>query len=222
MEDELVTFRKFVTKNEAQALKDKLEAHGIQANLVDNIPVFDASFSGNKMSDTYEVKIPAEDFDRANELTVEIAESEILEIPEDYYLFSFSIDELLAIVYSYNEWGEIDQTLARKILTDKGVEVDESKVEFIKKEALAEETKHVKVSTTLLIISYLLAFTSLYGIIFGYVILTSKKTLSTGEVIYAYDKEMRNHGRNILIMGAATALIFVLKITLLPPVEMSY
>lgn len=47
--------------------------------------------------------------------------AEICRLPKDYYLFSFTDFELIDILKNKGDWGEIDYTLALKILEDRGL-----------------------------------------------------------------------------------------------------
>ena len=56
------------------------------------------------------------------------AEKEIEVIDDDYYLLSFSDDELIDVVSKSDEWNKFDVSLAKKLLKERGNEItnDES------------------------------------------------------------------------------------------------
>jgi len=209
-DQELVPFRQFVSEQEAIELKNKLIDNDIYAEVADNKPTFDVTFSNNNVGNKYEVKIKEEDFKAAEEIMKELSEQQIIGLPEDYYLFSFKDEELFEIIQNYDEWGDLDNILARKILLDRGFIIDEKQIADLKEQRLNELSKSDKVSRIWIVVSYFLAFTGIYGLIFGYVIMTSTKTIPDGNVIPSYDEYTRKQGKIIFYIGVVFTVIFVL------------
>ncbi len=210
IEDEFLLFRQFILKDEALALVKKLDEGGIEAILGDNKAPFDVTFSGNTSMDKYDVKIRKRDFESADLLITESSDEAIHDLPNDYYLYSFTIDELYQILARYDEWGEIDIALAKKILTDHGENIDDELLRIYKKKRLAQLAKPEKVNKVWLILSYFLALSGIYGIAFGQIIYSSRKTLPDGTIVPTYTKNDRKEAKIIFYIGLLACIIFLL------------
>lgn len=210
IEDEFLLFRQFILKDEALALVKKLDEGGIEAILGDNKAPFDVTFSGNTSMDKYDVKIRKRDFESADLLIAESSDEAIHDLPNDYYLYSFTIDELYQILARYDEWGEIDIALAKKILTDHGENIDDELIRIYKKKRLAQLAKPEKVNKGWLILSYFLALSGIYGIAFGQIIYSSRKTLPDGTIVPTYTKNDRKEAKIIFYIGLLACIIFLL------------
>ena len=79
--------------------------------------------SNNELNNEFKLKLRKDDFGKVDQLLIDIAEKQITSISNDYYLFEFNDDELLGIIKNKDEWGIFDYILAKKILTDHGVEL---------------------------------------------------------------------------------------------------
>ncbi|MBK7605273.1 MAG: hypothetical protein IPI15_17220 [Saprospiraceae bacterium] len=178
IEDEFLLFRQFILKDEALALVKKLDEGGIEAIFGDNKAPFDVTFES------------------ADLLIAGSSDEAIHDLPNDYYLYSFTIDALYHILARYDEWGEIDLALAKKILTERGENIDDELIRIYKEKRLAQLAKPEKVNKSWLILSYFLALTGIYGIAFGHIIYSSNKTLPDGKVLPTYtenDAKEENH-----------------------------
>ncbi len=123
-------------------------------------------------------------------------------LPEDYYLFSFSNNELIEVIQKKDEWNEIDYLLAIKLLKNRGVEITSEDIEKTQKDRLSQLKKPEKSARSWIIAGYIIAMLGgLLGFIIGYVLLTQKKTLPNGERVYEYIESDRKHGKNILYVG---------------------
>ena len=203
-------FRQFILKDEALALVKKLDEGGIEAILGDNKAPFDVTFSGNTSMDKYDVKIRKRDFESADLLIAETSDEAIHDLPNDYYLYSFTIDELYQILARYDEWGEIDIALAKKILTERGENIDDELISIYKKKRLTQLALPEKVNKGWLIVSYFLALSGIYGIAFGQIIYSSRKTLPDGTIVPTYTKNDRKEAKIIFYIGLLACIIFLL------------
>ena len=210
IEDEFLLFRQFILKDEALALVKKLDEGGIEAILGDNKAPFDVTFSGSTSMDKYDVKIRKRDFESADLLIAETSDEAIHDLPNDYYLYSFTIDELYQILARYDEWGEIDIALAKKILTERGENIDDELISIYKKKRLTQLALPEKVNKGWLIVSYFLALSGIYGIAFGHIIYSSNKTLPDGKVVPTYTENDRKAGKIIFYIGLLACIIFLL------------
>lgn len=190
-----------------------LEDEGIGCILGDNIPPFDLTFSGSTVLHEYEIRIHPTDFERAHEILEDWARNLMYDVDKDHYLFEFKDEELYEILLKPDEWSTHDYTLARKILEQRGVVVDEGLLKSLRKERIKELAQPEKGQRVWIATGYIMVLLGLvffyawfFGLIIGYFLWKSKKTLPNGERIYTYSLTDRTQGR----------MIFVLSLILLP------
>lgn len=98
MKEEFVTFEKFNNESIAIDFGSLLNKNKIDF-LIENISInFDPILSNNEFGKEYCVKIKKDDFEKANDILREKAKKEINEIQDDYYLLSFSNEELIDVI----------------------------------------------------------------------------------------------------------------------------
>lgn len=211
MTEEFITFEKFNHKDSANELIKLIEKKNIEYFLENNSLSFDPTFANNGFGTEYCLKIKKKDFDRVNEILFEKSEKEINEIEKDYYLFTFSDDELIEVISKSDEWNAFDVSLAKKLLNEKGIDISSERIEKIKEQRLLELSKPEKNHVGFLIFGYISAlFGGLWAFFIGWHLLTYKKTLPDGNRIYAYSKDDRKHGNRILITGIIFFVLWLL------------
>ena len=195
-------FRSFSTLAQAQELEALLNENNISTVLGDNIAPVDVTFSGSTLLNKYEVKISPFDFEKAEFIVEEEAGNLLDKIDKEYYLFSFTNDELYEVLIKSDEWNPFDYKLAQKLLINRGEKVDAEMLDSLKKERLKALAKPEESQKSWIIAGYLFSFLGGgVGVIIGYSLWSSKKTLPNGERIYSYKSEDRKHGKNIFIIG---------------------
>lgn len=211
MENADSIFRKFSTIEQANELKELLDRNGIKSTLGDNLPPVDITFSGSTVQHQYEVRILQSDFKQAEEILVKDAENIINEIDRDYHLFEFTNEELYEILLKSDEWSSLDYTLAQKILEERGKSVDKELLNSLRDERLKYLAQPEGNQKGWIIGGYIFAIIGgLIGLIVGYSLWTSKKTLPNGEKVYSYSDHDRKHGKYIFILGLIIAPLYVL------------
>jgi len=209
---EFITYEKFATVPELKELVELLEANNIPYELEDDVQIFDVSFANIQHHRDYRIKLLQSDFDKATELRNAIVLSELDEIDPGYYLFDFTDEELIDLIAKQDEWSPFDFQLAQKILKDRGNEISTQKINELKEERIEELAKPEKHHGFRIGLGYVFAsLGGLIGIIIGYHLISSKKTLPTGQRIYTYSESDRKQGRRILIIGIP---IFVIGIAI--------
>ena len=202
MNENYSIFRKFSTLEQATELKELLSKSGIDSELADNVPSVDITFSGNTLQNEIEVRIKQTDFKKAEEILEKDAENLINEIDRDYYLFEFTDEELYEILLKSDEWNAFDYTLAQKILTERGKSIDKDLLNSLKNERLKDLAKPEENQTPWIIAGYIFAILGGFlGLIIGYFLWTSKKTLPNGQKVYSYSAKDRKHGKYIFYIG---------------------
>lgn len=211
MKEEFVTFEKFNNESLAVDFGSLLNKNKIDF-LIENISInFDPILSNNEFGKEYCVKIKKDDFEKANDILREKAKKEINEIQDDYYLLSFSSEELIDVIEKSDEWNKFDVELALKLLNERGNEITTKQINELKKQRIIELSKPEEGQNIYIIIGYISALLGgLLGVFIGWHLLTFKKTLPNGNRIYAYSENDRKHGNRILILGAVFIVVWIL------------
>lgn len=211
MKEEFVIFQKFNTESQALDFGSLLNENKIEF-LIENISInFDPILSNNEFGKEYCVKIKQNYFEKVNDILREKTKTEINEIQDDYYLLSFSNQELLEVIEKSDEWNKFDVELAYKLLKEKGNEITAEQINEIKKQRIIELSKPEEGQNIYIIIGYICAILGGFlGIFIGWHLSTFKKTLPNGNRIYAYSENDRKQGNRILILGIVFTVIWIL------------
>lgn len=211
MNENYSVFRKYPTLEQVKDLETLLNQNNIATEIADNIPPVDSSFSGSTLQNQYEIKIQLTDFEKAEKVLDENAENLIDQIDKDYYLFSFSDDELYEILLKADEWNEFDYKLAQKILIQRGKSVDTELLKALKKQRIELLAKPEENQKSWIMAGYIFAILGGFlGILIGYSLWTSKKSLPNGQKVYSYDEKDRVHGKNIFYIGLIILPFYVI------------
>jgi len=211
MKEEFVIFEKFNTESLAVDFGSLLNKNKIDF-LIENISInFDPILSNNEFGKEYCIKIKKDDFEKANDILREKAKTEINEIQDDYYLLSFSNEELIEVIKKSDEWNKFDVELAHKLLKERGNEITAEQINEIKTQRIIELSKPEEGQNIYIIIGYVCALLGgLLGVFIGWHLSTYKKTLPNGNRIYAYSENDRKQGNRILILGAIFIVFWIL------------
>ena len=196
----MILYQKFNVQHDALELGRVLSENGIEYKLEVGKPGFNPAFVFDA---EFRILLTESDFEKANDLFVS-------NISEDYYLITFSDDELLEIITKRDEWNDFDFNLAQKLLKERGKEVNPEVVKFLEKQRF-ETLKAPEVSQkTWIYAGYILGVVSgLLGLFIGLSLMSSKKVLPNGERVYSYIQTDRKHGLYIVIISAIMLLISV-------------
>ncbi|MBE5321353.1 hypothetical protein IM793_19480 [Pedobacter sp. MR2016-19] len=208
MNTDFVTFQRFNDRAAALALAETFRENGIECGLEDVSENFDVSFANNEINKDFRIKLKPADFERADTLLLQLAEKDLADIDPGYYIFDFSNEELKEIIEKQDEWSSLDFLLAKKILKERGVEVNVSQIQTFKEKRLEALAKPVESPKVLIVAGYILAFFGgLIAIIIGAYLRTHKRTLPNGERVFGYAASDRAHGERILIIGVLTLIL---------------
>ena len=206
---ELITYKKYRTAEDAIELIDLLKSNSIEY-FVENIsPSVDLTFTGGtELDDKIAIKLKSTDFEKIDNVLNRIATENIDFVDKNHYLFDFSDDELYEILENFNEWSKTDFILAQKILNDRGETISDAKVQELIDKKIEELKRPEKGHKGWLIFGFISAILGgLLGIFIGYHHFRFKKSIPTGEKVYAYDTETRRTGLQMYYVGVI-ALIF--------------
>lgn len=202
MQNNYLRFKQFASKEQATDLQQFLIANGIDAQLADNIPPVDVTFSGSTIHNEYEVQILGAHFTKATQLLEVHAAQDLEAIDKDYYLFSFTDEELYDILLKADEWSAFDYTLAQKLLEERGKPIDATKLKELKQQRLQDLAKPETDQKAWIIAGYFFALMGgAVGLIVGYYLWKAKKTLPNGQEVYTYTRNNRLHGQYIFFIG---------------------
>jgi hypothetical protein len=209
--NEFVLFQSFFTEDEAIAIIEPLQNGGIEYQLERSKELLDRAFIGDNLEKKIFLKIKSTDFFKANEILDARILQNITSLEKDYYLFSFTNDELIEILRKPDEWSRQDFLIARKILTERGQPINEEVIKDLKSKRINELSREESEPALTIVAGYILALLfSLVGLFFGLAFLTAKKNIPNGKKVFTYTKSTRKHGRNIVILSAVSLFLFVM------------
>jgi len=211
MKEEFLIFQKFNSESQAVEIGNLLKENDVEF-LIENISInFDPILSNNDFGKEYCVKIKKDAFEKANDILCKKVKTEINEIQDDYYLLSFTNEELIDVIEKSDEWNKFDVELAHKLLKERGNEITTEQINELKKQRIIELSKPEVGQNVYIIIGYICAFLGgLLGIFIGWHLLTFKKTLPNGNRIYAYSENDRKQGNRIIILSGIFIVIWIL------------
>lgn len=208
-EQPFLTYQRFIDKQEAEEMAAILKENNIDYLLEDHSASFDPSFSNNELLKEYRIKLRRTDFEQADLIQKNIAESQLNTIDKDYYLFTFTDKELIDVITQSDEWSQLDYMLAQKLLKDRGIDINSDTLESLKKERMRELAQPDENQKGWIIVGYLFAlFGGLLGIFTGWHLSAHKKTLPNGDRVYAYRLSDRIHGKRIFILGIVSLILW--------------
>jgi hypothetical protein len=212
MNSQFLTFRRFNEAVLAKQLTDVLDENDIEYDVTQESLVANPLLvSGDELSMEYIIKLKQQDFDKVNELLVAGEEQAVSDVESDYYLYDFTDQELLDIVKNFDEWSAFDFALARKILKDRGVVINDRNIADFKQDKIDMLKQPEESQRFWIVLGYIFAFLGgLLGIFIGWYLATSKKTLPNGEQVYSYAEEDRKQGKNILTFGVIMLIVSVI------------
>jgi hypothetical protein len=220
MEGKFVKYRSFNDKPLATELYQKLSEAGIPVAWEDTEGFFDVTFANNEILHLYYVKIKQEDFKKVDELLMNSIMENDQQPIGDYYLFSFSNDELIDVLKSPDEWNAFDMHWARKILASKGIELNEDELRHAKAKRIEELEKPWILDKLWLLCAFSLSvvafwFIHIYvaaAVIFiSSYISFSKKTMPDGQRVMAFSDTDRLLGKVVLVAAIALAIFILLQ-----------
>ena len=208
----LLVYRKFYEQERANGLTELLADNGIEFELTEDKENLDSIYGDKQFSKQYFVKIKGDDFKKADSILVNLSEKELETVDKDHYLYGFTDEELFEIISKPDEWNEFDFQLAKKILRERGKEINQDTIDLLKKQRLNDLAKPEEGQRNWIYAGYIFALLGgLFGVFIGWHLSTYRKTLPNGQQFYGYKQEDRKHGRRIWIIGA---IMFIISLTI--------
>jgi hypothetical protein len=195
-------FRSFYVEDDAQELATILRGRGIEVRIENTKPRIDKIIIGHSPEPNTHLKIKSTDFEKANQIIDEFILKNLEDIDKDYYLNSFSTEELVDVLRKPDEWNNQDVILARKLLEERKYSVTETELEKLSGVRAEELKKPAKGSLSWIIVGYAIAIAFGYpGIFFGLFMMSMKKVLPNGTKVLTYDRSTRLHCLAIAVIG---------------------
>jgi hypothetical protein len=207
---ELLPFRKLNDEDYCNELGKVFREHQI-AYFVKDTSIRPQLFTNTEIVKEFTLNIKAEDFERAEKLMSELSQQQLGNVDSDYYLYSFTDEELLEIVAKPDEWNSLDYNLAQKILKEKGHSLTAEKIDELKKRRVNELAKPEGSQRPWIILGYVLALLGgLLSVFIGWHLSTYKKLLPDGTRVPAYSPNDRKHGSRIFVLGASCFVVIII------------
>ena len=202
MTETFLTFRKFNDIELAKEIAGRLEQGNIQFLLEDNSRFFDPSFANSTLDSDIRIKLRPVDFVKGDKILEDFYSASLDKVDNDYYLLSFTDEELMEIVSKPDEWGAYDYQLAQKLLKERGLEIKPEVAQLLKKQRINDLARPDKPHKYWIYAGYISAILGgLFGIIIGWTLGYFKKTLPDGQRVHAFGEKDRKHGQNILLIA---------------------
>jgi hypothetical protein len=205
-----IKYRSFNDKALATELCQLLAENNIPFAWESTEGFFDVSFANNDILNLYYVKLRQEDFAKADELLMNSVMKSDQQPIGDYYLFSFSTEELIEVLQNPDEWNAFDQYWAKKILKSRGVEISDEELSKAKAKKLDELKRPWIVDKLWLFLAFTLWVVALWFVLFyaaiAVILLSvyisfSKKTMPDGQKVLAFSETDRLLGEIVLVAG---------------------
>ncbi len=211
MDKEFLTFQKFYDKEDALAFAELLQSNNITYLIDDNSIDFDVFFGYNPLDKEFNIKLQKQDFEKADEILLQMSSTELDEVAPDYYLLSFTDQKLMEILMNNDAWSRFDFLLAQKILKQRGKEVNPEIISLFKKQRMEELAKPEPSQKKLISAGYIFAILgSIFGIFIAWYLLTYKKTLPNGERVYVYSENDRKNACIMLIIAIVLLIFWII------------
>jgi len=210
MIDQFETFQSYNDIELVNQIAEKLQLKNIEFIIDKSKPLLDSSLVDTSFERNIHIKLRRKDFQDGHKALEDFYKTQLDDIDADYYLLSFSNDELNEIISKPDEWGYFDYQLAQKLLKDRGHEIDAKDLNELKENRIKELAQPEKASRLLIFFGYcFIPFGIIIGFFIGHHLFYSKRTLPNGQIVFSYRKSDRKHGDRIMVVAG---VIFILSI----------
>jgi hypothetical protein len=210
MVDQFETFLSFHDEDLANFVVEKLKNNNIQIIVEKSKPLLDAGFVDTSIDRNIHIKLKREDFQKGNKALEDYYKTQLSNVDPEYYLLSFSDDELIEIISKPDEWGHFDYQLAQKLLRERGHYIEESMLNTLRENRIKDLAKPEKASILFIFFGYcFIPFGLIIGFFIGRHLFYSKKPLPNGNLVFSYRETDRRHGNRIMII---TGIIFIISL----------
>jgi hypothetical protein len=193
-----ISLRFYETKEKAEEIQQFLFQQEINSKIFEHSDNLGREFVGESPSFKYELLIHEKDHRKASQLLKASALNELNDIDPNYFLFDYSNDELIEILVEQDEWSELDILISEKILSERGVIVDEEELALNRQRREEELAAPEKKQLGWVIFGYVcVIMIPFVGIITGVSLWKTRKRLPNGNKVPYYDTTVRKNGQII-------------------------
>ena len=205
------TFLSFHDEGQAEIVGKTLDAHGIRFGIVKSRQLLDTNFVGAAFDQNIHVKLDRADFKKAHAALSDYYESQLNDIQPDYFLFSYTNEELQQVIAKPDEWGHLNYQLALRIMAGRGAQIADDRLAELNRQRLRELARPDATDVAFLFIAYcLIPFGFLPSFLIGRHLAFSTRTLPNGDVVYSYRDVDRRHGSRIMLIAGALFFLCLL------------
>lgn len=196
-------YRDFFLLEQAEEVTHLLEKSGIPYKLEKSEVLIDEAIVGNSLTPKIVLRLQPIHFQRANEVIKENIKL-TPEILEAHYLNQLDARELLEIIEKPDEWSVEDVVVARAILAQRGIPIDEASIHQMQRERLQLLRAGKDVSLAQLLLFYLVIFGvsilfsgyfMLAGLALSWYYWKDMTVDTTGTKFYTYKSSVRQIGK---------------------------
>ncbi len=156
------------------------------------------------------IKVSPDKFLEVDKIQHILASKNIENVDSSHYLFDFTDAELYEILIKSEEWSAFDYELSKKILIDRGKQIDNGFLDSLKAVRINDQMKPESIQSNTIVLGYVFTLIGGFiGIFIGWNIISTKKTLPNGDRIYVYDEKDRIQGKRIVITGLIVKAIYI-------------
>lgn len=229
--DNYLTFQEFENREDAEKIALVLEENHIPVSIEKTPDLLDNVIIGRQYNNYVQLRIPADRFADAQKILIENTKVDLDSVDRNYMLFALTNEELMDVIAKPDQWGAYNYNLAKLILEERNMHVDNKKVDEIKLEYKKEIYETRSLNTIWLVLGYGFSILSLIavftnnirallfvygfdllpgvlGIILGLYVINTKRTLPDGSQMLSFNDAARKHGWFMLVLAAiAVSLI---------------
>lgn len=207
-------YRIISKREDGNELFEILENNKIEFSLIQNAFEVDTTFSGSPYQAEIQILLDPADFERVDLLMADLAKSQLDLSDRNHYLYRFTTKELLDLLREKDEWSVYDFELAKVILNERGEDVSDARLKSLDEERMEILSAGESGPAYQIAIGYIAAFLGgILGVLIGWYLWKSKRTLPNGDIVNMYNVHQRKHGRMIFNLGVIV-WIFIFSIYL--------
>ncbi len=216
MSQQRVPYETFSFRSDAEALQELLLKNGIICVLDFPEGFYDNSWfptlDKNRTVKYYQLMLNPADFTRADQLQFDHFEKQHDGLDSDYPLNHFTDLELFDVLEKFEQWSKFDYSMARRILDQRGLPVDEETLKTLKDKRINKLAKPNRATMKQLTIGYVLVLFLWLGLLRGAALLWYKY-VPDGRLVREYDNWSRRHGWVMIVLGAISMSFWFIGLT---------
>ena len=204
----LPLFDKYLNRDEAAYYNEIFLLQGLHPVLEEAQEYFDAIIGSNTAELYYIIRLPKFEFKEADNIIFnEIKKNGV---PTDYFLNTYTKEELNGVVANPDKWSKQDIAVARIIGEVKGWNISYETVQQYAANRF-EQLKQVNLKWHVLLLLYILCvFAFVLSFIIGPLLYLLKHPDFNGEQQYYFSDETRTHGIILFLLSIASNFFWVM------------